>query len=131
MQKIPTPKQTARILAPNDQLCAQEAHRLVLIRPNKVHLISTGDLYKSNLSKESYFTPSTSPPWARPELTKDIRDKIVDLHKAGMGYKTIGKHLGENRQLLVRLLANGSNTKQLSIALGLGLHARSRLVQYR
>src|SRR4029434_4994500 len=33
-----SPKQTARILAPNDQLCAQEAHRLVLIRPNKVHL---------------------------------------------------------------------------------------------
>uniref|UniRef100_A0AAY5KUE3 Transposase Tc1-like domain-containing protein n=1 Tax=Esox lucius TaxID=8010 RepID=A0AAY5KUE3_ESOLU len=29
------------------------------------------------------------------ELCKDIRDKIVDLHKAGMGYRTIGKHLGE------------------------------------
>uniref|UniRef100_A0AAY5K6B9 Tc1-like transposase DDE domain-containing protein n=1 Tax=Esox lucius TaxID=8010 RepID=A0AAY5K6B9_ESOLU len=29
------------------------------------------------------------------ELCKDIRDKIVDLHKAGMGYMTIGKHLGE------------------------------------
>ncbi|KAJ8371130.1 hypothetical protein SKAU_G00111580 [Synaphobranchus kaupii] len=29
------------------------------------------------------------------ELSKDIRDKIVDLHKAGMGYKTIGKQLGE------------------------------------
>src|SRR4029434_8390250 len=27
----------------------------------------------------------------------DVRDKIVDLHKAGMGYKTIGKHLGEKR----------------------------------
>src|SRR4029434_3707020 len=82
-----SPKQTARILAPNDQLCAQEAHRLVLIRPNKVHLISTSD-YKRNLSKESYFTPSTSPPWARP---------IVDLLKAGMGYKTIGKQLGEKQ----------------------------------
>ncbi len=22
------------------------------------------------------------------ELSKDVRDKIVDLHKAGMGYKT-------------------------------------------
>ena len=92
------PYQTARILAPTDQLCAQEAHRLVLIRPSKVHLISTGDVYKRNLSKESYFTPSTSPPWARPEeLTKDVRDKIVDLHKAGMGYKTIGKQLGEKQ----------------------------------
>ncbi|KAK6316906.1 hypothetical protein J4Q44_G00123060 [Coregonus suidteri] len=27
------------------------------------------------------------------ELCKDIRDKIVDLHKAGMGYRTIGKQL--------------------------------------
>ncbi len=29
------------------------------------------------------------------ELSKDVRDKIVDLHKAGMGYKTIPKQLGE------------------------------------
>uniref|UniRef100_A0A3B4TCH2 Tc1-like transposase DDE domain-containing protein n=1 Tax=Seriola dumerili TaxID=41447 RepID=A0A3B4TCH2_SERDU len=29
------------------------------------------------------------------ELCKDIRDQIVDLHKAGMGYRTIGKQLGE------------------------------------
>ncbi len=29
------------------------------------------------------------------ELSKEVRDKIVDLHKAGMGYKTIGKRLGE------------------------------------
>ncbi len=29
------------------------------------------------------------------ELCKDVRDKIVDLHKAGMGYKTIAKQLGE------------------------------------
>ncbi len=25
------------------------------------------------------------------ELSKNVRDKIVDLHKAGMGYKTIAK----------------------------------------
>ena len=31
----------------------------------------------------------------RKELSKDIRDKIVDLHKAGMGYKKISKQLGE------------------------------------
>src|SRR4029434_4971294 len=31
------------------------------------------------------------------ELTKDVRDKIVDLHKAGMGYKTIGKQLDEKQ----------------------------------
>ncbi len=29
------------------------------------------------------------------ELSKDVRDKIVDLHTAGMGYKTIIKQLGE------------------------------------
>uniref|UniRef100_A0AAY5KV03 3-methyl-2-oxobutanoate dehydrogenase (2-methylpropanoyl-transferring) n=1 Tax=Esox lucius TaxID=8010 RepID=A0AAY5KV03_ESOLU len=29
------------------------------------------------------------------ELCKDIRDKIVDQHKAGMGYRTIGQQLGE------------------------------------
>ena len=29
------------------------------------------------------------------ELSKDIRNKIVDLHKAGMGYKKISKQLGE------------------------------------
>ncbi|KAL0148559.1 hypothetical protein M9458_056106, partial [Cirrhinus mrigala] len=28
------------------------------------------------------------------ELSENIRDKIVDLHKAGMGYKTITKQLG-------------------------------------
>src|SRR4029434_2178578 len=31
------------------------------------------------------------------ELTKEVRDKIVDLHKAGKGYKTIGKQLGEKQ----------------------------------
>ncbi len=29
------------------------------------------------------------------ELSKDTRDKIVDLHKAGMSYRTIDKQLGE------------------------------------
>ncbi|KAL0197931.1 hypothetical protein M9458_006471, partial [Cirrhinus mrigala] len=29
------------------------------------------------------------------ELSKGVRDKIVDLYKAGMGYKTIAKQLGE------------------------------------
>ncbi len=29
------------------------------------------------------------------ELSKDTRDKIVDLHKAGMGYRTISKQLGD------------------------------------
>ncbi len=29
------------------------------------------------------------------ELSEDVRDKIEDLHKAGMCYKTIAKQLGE------------------------------------
>ncbi len=29
------------------------------------------------------------------ELSKNVRDKIVDLHQAGMGYKIIAKQLGE------------------------------------
>ncbi|KAI4886900.1 hypothetical protein NFI96_008680 [Prochilodus magdalenae] len=29
------------------------------------------------------------------ELSKDVRDKIIDLHKAGMGYKTLSTTLGE------------------------------------
>jgi len=29
------------------------------------------------------------------ELSKDVRDKIVDLHNAGKGYKTIAKQLGK------------------------------------
>ncbi len=36
------------------------------------------------------------------ELSKDVRDKIVDQHKAGiMGYKTIAKQLGENQETTV------------------------------
>ncbi len=29
------------------------------------------------------------------ELSRDVRDKIEDLHEAGTGYKTIAKQLGE------------------------------------
>ncbi len=29
------------------------------------------------------------------ELSKDVRDKIVNLHAAGLGYKTIAKQLDE------------------------------------
>ncbi|KAK6312092.1 hypothetical protein J4Q44_G00177560 [Coregonus suidteri] len=34
------------------------------------------------------------------ELSKDVRDKIVDLHKDGMGYKTIAKQLDEPKKPL-------------------------------
>ncbi len=45
------------------------------------------------------------------ELSKDVRDKIVDLHKAEMGYKTIAKQLGEKVTTVVRLFVNRRNTK--------------------
>ncbi|KAK6314675.1 hypothetical protein J4Q44_G00142040 [Coregonus suidteri] len=38
------------------------------------------------------------------ELCKDIRDKIVDLHKAGMGYRTIGKQLGEKATTVAAII---------------------------
>ncbi len=44
------------------------------------------------------------------KLSKDVRDKIVDLHKAEMGYKTITKQLGE-KVTTVGANANGRNTK--------------------
>jgi IS30 family transposase len=55
------------------------------------------------------------------ELCKDIRDKIVDLHKAGIGYRTIGKQLGEKATTVGTII----------ITLGLGLRARSHLVGHQ
>lgn len=52
-------------------------------------------MYKANLTKASVNSILTLPlPRASPELPKDVRDKSVDLHKAGMNYKTDEK-LGE------------------------------------
>ncbi len=52
-------------------------------------LISACYLYKRQPVHRSNQSTKTK------ELSKDVRDKIVDLHKAGMGYKTIAKQLGE------------------------------------
>ena len=38
------------------------------------------------------------------EVSKDIRDKIVDLRVAGMGYKTIGKKLDEKVTTIVVII---------------------------
>lgn len=35
------------------------------------------------------------------ELPKDVREKVVDLHKAGMNYKTISKKVDEKVMLLM------------------------------
>ncbi len=38
------------------------------------------------------------------KLSKDTRYKIVDLHKAGMGYRTIGKQLGEKATIVAAII---------------------------
>ncbi len=68
------------------------------------------------------------------ELSKDVRDKIVDLHKAGMGYKTIAKQLGEKVTTvgaIIRKWKKHKITIKQLISLGLGLHARSHLVEFQ
>ena len=64
------------------------------------------------------------------ELSKDIRDKIVDLHKAGMGYKKISKQLGEKLTTVGAIIRKWKKQSP-PISLGLGLHARSHLVGYQ
>ncbi len=38
------------------------------------------------------------------ELSNVIRDMIVDVHKAGMGYKTINKKLGEKETTVCEII---------------------------
>ncbi len=60
------------------------------------------------------------------ELSKDIKDKIVDLHKAGMGYKTFWKNLGEKETTVGAIIRKWKKCKITSITLG--LHARSHFM---
>ena len=46
------------------------------------------------------------------ELSKDVRDKIVDLHKAGMGYKTIAKQLGEKVTIVGAIIRKSKKHKR-------------------
>ena len=62
------------------------------------------------------------------ELSKDIRDKIIDLHKARMCYKKISKQLGEKLTTVGAIIRKWKKPK---VFLGLGLHARSHLVGYQ
>ncbi|KAL0176616.1 hypothetical protein M9458_028946, partial [Cirrhinus mrigala] len=61
-------------------------------------LISACYLYKRHLSTEAINQSDSklSTMAKTKKLSKDVRDKIVVLHKAGMSYKTIAKQLGEN-----------------------------------
>ena len=56
------------------------------------------------------------------ELSKDVRVKIVDLHKAGMGYKTIAKQLGEKVTTVGAIIRKCKKLKsQLSISLSVSM----------
>ena len=61
------------------------------------------------------------------ELSKDIRDKIVDLPKAGMGYKKISKQLGE--KLTVGAIIRKS--KKHKVTANLPRSGAPRLVGYQ
>ncbi len=47
------------------------------------------------------------------ELSKDVRDNIVDLHKTGMGYKTIAKQLGEKVTTVGAIIRKWKKHKKL------------------
>ncbi|KAI3377557.1 hypothetical protein L3Q82_008725, partial [Scortum barcoo] len=61
------------------------------------------------------------------ELSKDIRDKTVDLHKPGMGYKTISKKPGEKETTVGAIIRKWKQYK-LTVTLTLELYASSHLV---
>ncbi len=64
------------------------------------------------------------------ELSKDDRDKIVDLHEAGMGHKTIAKQLGEKVTTVGAIIRKWKKHKiTCQSPSGLGLHARSHHVE--
>ena len=61
------------------------------------------------------------------ELSKDTRNKIVDLHKAGKTESAIGKQLGLKKSTVGAIIRKWK-TRPLIISLDLGLHARSHPV---
>ena len=62
------------------------------------------------------------------ELSKDTRNKIVDLYQAGKTESAIGKQLGLKKSTVGAIIRNGRHTRPLIISLDLGLHARSHPV---
>lgn len=66
------PYKSARILAPTDWLCDYVAH----------------GLQSTNESMIPHFGLSTTMEKNK-DLSKDVRNKIADLHRNGMGYRTI------------------------------------------
>ena len=124
------PYQPAIILAPTDQLVFHQEALLISTHYPK-HLCQLVTLLCSCIKatcqhNQSHSNISTM--GKTKELSKDIRDKIVDLHKAGMGYKKISKQLGEKLTTVGAIIRKWKKHKVIS--LGLGLHARFHLVGY-
>ena len=59
------------------------------------------------------------------ELSKDTRNKIVDLHQTE---SAIGKQLGLKKSTVGAIIRKWKTYKTTDISLDLGLHARSHLV---
>lgn len=59
------------------------------------------------------------------ELPEDIGNTTVDMHKAGMDYKTISKKLGEKVTGVDAIVRKRENFKTPSVILGLELHLSS------
>ncbi|XP_062843476.1 interferon-induced very large GTPase 1-like [Trichomycterus rosablanca] len=49
------------------------------------------------------------------ELSKDVRDKTVDLHKAGMGYKAISKKLDEKVTTVGAIIRKWKNARKVPL----------------
>ncbi len=64
------------------------------------------------------------------ELSKDTKDTIVDLHKAGMDCRTIGKQLGEKATTVGAIIRKWKKFKMTDNLPRTGA-PRSRLVAYQ
>ncbi len=63
--------------------------------------------------------------------TKELsKDTIVDLHKAGMDYRTIGKQLGEKATTVGAIIRKWKKFK-MTVNLSRTGFPRSRLVDYQ
>ncbi len=87
------------------------------------HSLKACYLYKIHLSTETINQSDSklSTMAKTKELSKDVLDTIVDLHKAGRS-KTIAKQLGNSLCDYSQM----EETQNNSISLGLGLYARSQ-----
>lgn len=58
-------------------------------------MISSFSVYKAHLSTESISSILSTTIGKTKQMSRDVRDKTVEMHKAGMGYRAISKMLDE------------------------------------